>query len=144
MRARLRSLARTLVGQPYEAAIGAACLSGVVEVVTGRGSTALSTVFPHWALHVLGAMAATGGCLTVGGLVVAGLVLDDVRRVVARRAEQTGQIMVSGVLVAIGIGAMTFGIDSLIPGAVDFALGVASAVRAADIAQAFRVAGRRP
>jgi hypothetical protein len=135
---------RSLRQEPYEAAIGAACLSGVVEMVTGRGSNALSVVIPHWALHVLGGMALVGGALTLGGLVVAGLASDDGRRVVARRAEQTGQIMVSGVLAAIGIGATTYGINSLIPGVVDLALAAAAAIRALAVARALRTGARRP
>ena len=141
---RLRGLGRALRRQPYETALAAACLTGLEEVVKGRGSTALSTVVPHWALHVLGAMAATGALLTLVGLVAAGWAVDDVRRVVARRIEQTGQVMISGVLVVIGIGAATYGINSLIPGVIDVAMGTAAAVRAADIGAAFRAAGRLP
>lgn len=143
-RERILGLGRILRQQPYEAAIGLGCLSGLLEAITGRGSNALSAVIPHWALHVLGVMVAAGGVLTLGGLVASGLMVDEVRRVVARRMEQTGQIMISGVLVAIGIGATTYGVGSAIPGVVDLALGLASAVRAAVIADTFRTAGRAP
>jgi hypothetical protein len=139
-----RKLAGALRQEPYEAAIGTASLSGVVEMATGRGSNALSVVIPHWALHVLGAMAMVGGALTLAGLVVAALAADDAGGVLARRMEQTGQIMLSGVLVALGIGATTYGISSLIPGAMQLAVGAAAAVRAAAIARILRTGARRP
>lgn len=144
VRERMVGLGRVLRQQPYEAAVGLGALSGIVEAVTARGSTALSLVIPHWALHALGVMIALGGALTLCGLVLAGVVVDDVRRVVARRMEQAGQIMISGVLAAIGIGAATYGVSSLIPGVVDIALASASAVRAGVIADTFRSAGRMP
>jgi hypothetical protein len=140
---RLRAVARAVRQQPYETAIGAASLTGVVELATGRGSSALSMVIPHWALHVLGAVIALGGAMTLAGLMLAAWTADEVRLVVARRVEQAGQIMISGVLVAIGVGAATYGVSSLIPGAVDLALGAASAARAAEIAATFRTVGRR-
>jgi hypothetical protein len=140
----LRRVVAVLRQQPYEAAIGTASLSGVVETATGRGSNALSVVIPHWALHVLGAMAVAGGALTLAGLVAAGLASDDAARVGPRRLEQTGQIMLSGVLVALGVGATTYGISSLIPGAMQLAVGAAAAVRAAAIARILRTGVRQP
>lgn len=143
-RERLRSLGRILRLQPYEAAIGVGSLSGVVELATGRGSSALSAVIPHWALHVLGGMAVLGGLWTLVGLAMQGFVVDDVRRVMARRMEQTGQIMISGVLLVIGIGAATYGVTSVVPGTMELAISVAAAVRAAVIAESFRAARRLP
>jgi hypothetical protein len=139
---RWRGLGTVLRQQPYEAAVAVACLSGVLEAWGGRGSGAVSTVFPWWALHLLGATLALGGVLTVGGLIGVGCCLRDVPRVVARRVEQSGQILIAGVLFAVAAGAATYGANGAITSAVDVALAVASAARASVIADTFRTAGR--
>lgn len=142
VRERVRSLGRALRQQPYEAALSVAWLSGLVPMVTGRGSAAVARVLPSWSFHILGGVIALGGMLTLAGLVLAGLSVDDVRRVVARRLEQSGQIMISGVLMVIGAGAVSFGAAGAVTGGVYLALAAATVTRAVVIAETFRVAGR--
>lgn len=139
---RVRSVGRVLRQQPYEAALSVAWLSGVVQMVTGRGSAAVARVLPPWSFHILGGVIALGGMLTLAGLVMAGWSVDDVRRVVARRLEQSGQIMISGVLMVIGVGAVSYGSVGAVTGAVYLALAAATVTRAATIAETFRTAGR--
>lgn len=142
MRTRLIGLRIVLRQQPYEAAFGVACLSGMVQLVTGRGSASASRVVPHWALHILGGIIVSGGLLTLAGLVLSGVVADEVRRVVARRLEQSGQTMISGVLLVLGVSALSFGAAGAVNGGVYLALCAATAVRAVVIAATYRAAGR--
>lgn len=144
VRERLSGLAVVWRQQPYEAALSVAWLGGVVQLVTGRASGADAKILPHWALPILSGVIALGGLLTLTGLVMTGMVADDVRRVVARRLEQVGQIMISGVLFATGIGVVSYGVIGAVTGGVYLALGAATATRAAVIAGTFRRAGRLP
>jgi hypothetical protein len=139
---RLTGLAQVLRQQPYEAAIATAAILGFLEVVRGRGSGAAAAVLPHWALYLLGGSMSLGSALSVGGLLVAGLTLGDLRRVQARRVEQVGQYCLSGALFALGLSAATRGLDGAISGGIYLGLGVAAVVRARVIGSVFRTAGR--
>jgi len=142
MRPRLVALRAVLRQQPYEGAIAAAALLGFLEVARGRGSGAAAAVLPHWALYLLGGSLCLGAALTLAGLLGAGLALDDLRRVRARRIEQAGQLCVAGALAALGMSAATRGLDGAISGGVQLAVAAAALVRAHVIGGVFKQAGR--
>jgi hypothetical protein len=128
--------------QCYEAGAAVACLSGAVEAFTGRGSTVAALVFPWWGLRLAGLMLAGGGACTLAGLGGAGLLVDDVRRVLARRVEQLGQFVQAILLVVLGAGALSRGYSGVIFGAVFCGVGVGALVRGWEISKSFADAGK--
>lgn len=141
MRPRLAGLAHILRQQPYEAAIGLASTTGILEIINRAGSGALA-VYPVWLVYASGMMLFAGGLLTLAGLAWAGLTLSDVGRVLARRVEQSGQYLLAGVLGALACAAISFGLRAAIGGSVDFALGTAALARAITISRVIGSAGR--
>lgn len=128
--------------QPYEAAISVAALSALWSLRQGAGSGAVARVLPHWALQTADVMLALGGVLTLGALVAIGYTVDDVRRVLARRVEQGGQLLIAGVTAATAIGAFSIGANGTVPGCVYGALSSAAATRAGMISRTFAASGR--
>lgn len=142
MTPRLQGLAHIGRQQPYEAAIGVAALSALWALHGGTGSGAAARVLPHWALQTADVVLGLGGVLTLGALVAIGYTIDDVRRVLARRVEQAGQLLIAGVTMATAVGAFTAGAIGTVPGCVYTALSAAAATRAGMIGHTFAVAGR--
>lgn len=141
MRPRLAGLAHILRQQPYEAAIGLAATTGILEVSDRSGSGALA-IYPGWLLYASGVMLFVGGALTAAGLVCVGLALSDGGRVGGRRVEQFGQYLLAGVLGSLACASLSFGLRGAISGSVDFALGGAALARAVMISRAIGAAGR--
>lgn len=140
---RIDGLLHVLRQQPYEAALALAlAVSAVASLSTGAPPGAAARVLPVWALRPAAALLALSGALTVGGLFGAGYVLSDVRRVLARRVEQSGQTLMGGVLLAVALGAFSAGRVGIVPGTIYAALAAASSGRAALIGHTFRAAGR--
>lgn len=142
MTPRLQGLAHIGRQQPYEAALALACVSALWALRGGTGSGAATRVLPHWALQTADVMLGIGGILTLVALVAVGYTVDEVRRVMARRVEQAGQILLAGVFAATGIGAFTAGAPGVVPGAVYSALCYAAATRATMISRTFAAGGR--
>jgi hypothetical protein len=142
--ARVRGLGLVLRQEAYEAAIGLACVASGWSAVRGVKSAAAARVLPVWSIRPLEALLCLGGLLTLGALVTVGLTLDEVRKVLARRVEQSGQVLVAGLFFAVAVGAFGAGAAGIISGALYTALAAASAVRAGEIGALFRAAGRLP
>lgn len=138
---RLAGLAHILRQQPYEAAVGLAATTGILEI-SERGGAGAIALYPWWMLYAAGLMLFAGGLFTLAGLVSAGLTLSDGGRVAARRVEQSGQYLLAGVLGALACAAVSFGLRGAISGSVDFALGGAALARAVMISRAIGAAGR--
>lgn len=141
MKPRLQGLAHIWRQQPYEAAIALAAGSELWALHAHSQAGAASRVLPPWALYAADALFATGGLMTLAALIAIGYTADDVRRVLARRLEQGGQLLIASVLAATAIGAFSAGSIGVVPGAVYCALGAAAATRAALIARTFSAHG---
>lgn len=143
MSPRLEGLGHVLRQQPYELALAAALvISSVASLSAGRPSQAAARVLPGWALRPVAVLLVVGGALTIAGLITVGAVLNDMARVLARRVEQAGQVLMCGVLAAVALGLFSLGLAGVTGGSVYLALGAASGVRAALIGHTFNVAGR--
>lgn len=143
MNPRVEGLARVLRQQPYEIAIAlAVAVSSLASLAQDRGPGAAARVLPQWALRPVGILLALAALASLAGLLAAGALVDPVRRVLARRVEQAGQTLLSGVLFAVAIGAFSAGPPGTISGAVYSALAAASAARAAMIGHTFSTAGK--
>ena len=140
---RLTGLVHVLRQQPYEAGLAAALtISAVASLRAGAGSAAAARVLPQWALRPTAVLLAVAGLLTVAGLLAAGTALGDMYRVLGRRVEQAGQVLQSGILAAIAVGAFSAGPVGTVAGAVYTALATASATRGAVNGHVINTAGR--
>jgi hypothetical protein len=141
-RGRWAELGHVLWQQPYEAVIALACLSGVLEVGRGTGSGSATRLYQHWVLDAIGLVSACGAVLTLAGLVACGIATKEVSRVMARRVEQCGQWLLAGVLLALGIAALSSGVRGVNSGALELATACAATARAVMVSRAITRAAR--
>jgi hypothetical protein len=141
-RGRWAELGHVMWQQPYEAVIALACASGVLQVGRGTASGAATRLYQHWVLDAIGLVSLCGAALTLAGLVACGIATKEVSRVMARRVEQCGQLLLAGVLLALGIAALSSGVRGVNSGALELATACAATARAVMVSRAIARAGR--
>ena len=131
MNRRLLGLGHVARQQPYEGAMAFALGLAAAWSLWGppQGAGVLGRVLVRWQVQAADCMVITGAVLTLGGLVAVGVVRDAVHRVVARRVEQSGQVLLGGVWVAFCVAAFSLGAVGVVGGLVYGALGWAAVLR---------------
>jgi hypothetical protein len=100
----------------------------------------LSPLAPTWEVVGFAVGLMLGGLLTVVGLVLTGASTDRVRRVIARRLEEFGQITLAGMFMAPAITAFGLGGRGFIAGMFDLGLSMAAISRVREMRAAFATA----
>lgn len=143
MSPRLAGLVHIARQQPYEGALAfAMALSAGWSLSGASGSSGLlGRVLTRWQVDAADVMLITGGVLTLAGLFTVGVADDAVRRVLARRVEQAGQVLMGGVLLALAAAAASLGRAGIVGVLVYGALALAAGLRSVLVGRLVRGSG---
>jgi hypothetical protein len=139
----MAGLAHIVRQQPYEGALAFALGLQAAWSLTQppREAGALGRLLDRWQLDVADGALIVGAVLTLAGLAAVAVVTGAVHRVLARRVEQAGQLLIAGVLVAVATAAFSLGHVGVVGGLVYGSLAFAAGLRAVLVGRLVRGQG---